>query len=330
MVSRSQDDLIESVVEVISDYRQGEIDPPTPEHVERWINQFDKAVRAPILAELGHVLRQTYVPRATAERRLTSIIESTKLTGKDRCSFWKSANFMDIQLGGNSQHEMLDIFSPRLAGSCGFGVDDCGSTSGVYIYLDDISFSGYRVLNDLQEWMRTDAPPSAEVHIVVLAYHTYGQYQANDKLIKAASAAGKKIKFHWWTFREVEDQKRHMYASEVLRPTEIPNDPLARAYVSGIKSAGYDVILRKPGGPSNVFSSEAGRHLLEQEFLRKGLEIRKLCPNLPKTHHPLGYSRLQTLGFGALHVTFRNCANNCPLVFWVDAPWYPLFPRKNN
>jgi hypothetical protein len=39
---------------------------------------------------------------------------------------------------------------------------------------------------------------------------------------------------------------------------------------------------------------------------------------------------LQTVGFGALIVTFRNCANNCPLGFWVDDPWYPLFPRKTN
>lgn len=330
MASQSQDGLIESVVEIIADYRKGEIDPPTPVHVETWIKQFNQTTRVPILTELAHVLRTTYVSRERAEGFLSGIINSEALTGKDRCAFWKNVNFMDIQGGGNSQREMLEIFSSNLERSCGFGVDDCGSESGVYFYLDDISFSGNRVLTDLGNWLQSDAPASAEVHIGVIALHTYGQYQANDKLEKAVKAAGKNIKFHWWRFNVVEDRRAYMSSSEVLRPTMVPGEPLAQAYVKGIKSAGYEIVLRTPGGTNNVFSSEAGRHLLEQEFLRKGLEIRQMCPNLPKTHHPLGFSRLRMLGFGALHVTFRNCPNNCPLVFWVDDPWYPLFPRKNN
>ena len=39
---------------------------------------------------------------------------------------------------------------------------------------------------------------------------------------------------------------------------------------------------------------------------------------------------LETLGFGSLIVTYRNCPNNAPLALWVDAPWYPLFPRTTN
>lgn len=31
-----------------------------------------------------------------------------------------------------------------------------------------------------------------------------------------------------------------------------------------------------------------------------------------------------------LILTYRNCPNNAPLAFWVDAPWYPLFPRTTN
>lgn len=40
--------------------------------------------------------------------------------------------------------------------------------------------------------------------------------------------------------------------------------------------------------------------------------------------------KLVTLGFGSLIVTFSNCPNNAPLAFWVDSPWYPLFPRATN
>jgi hypothetical protein len=39
---------------------------------------------------------------------------------------------------------------------------------------------------------------------------------------------------------------------------------------------------------------------------------------------------LETLGFGSLIVTFRNCPNNTPLALWAGDPWYPLFPRITN
>jgi hypothetical protein len=83
-------------------------------------------------------------------------------------------------------------------------------------------------------------------------------------------------------------------------------------------------------GDSEIFSSEAGRDLLEQQLLKAGLQIREECQYLKENHRPLGYMKLKTLGFGSLLVTFRNCPNNCPLAFWVDDPWYPLFPRKIN
>ena len=39
---------------------------------------------------------------------------------------------------------------------------------------------------------------------------------------------------------------------------------------------------------------------------------------------------LESLGFGSLVVTFRNCPNNAPLALWAGDPWYPLFPRRTN
>jgi hypothetical protein len=53
---------------------------------------------------------------------------------------------------------------------------------------------------------------------------------------------------------------------------------------------------------------------------------------------PLGYDYLKSLGFGAILVTYRNIANNCPLALWWGDPnkayplnaWYPLFPRIVN
>ena len=115
----------------------------------------------------------------------------------------------------------------------------------------------------------------------------------------------------------------------MLRPTAIPNDPAVQAYVAAMR---YQPTLRTAGNPgtANLFSSDAAKILLEQEFLKTGVHIRQICPNLGDTQRPLGHMTLETLGFGSLIVTYRNCPNNAPLAFWVDAPWYPLFPRTTN
>jgi hypothetical protein len=55
-----------------------------------------------------------------------------------------------------------------------------------------------------------------------------------------------------------------------------------------------------------------------------------MCPNLNKYQRPLGNMLLETLGFGSLIVTFRNCPNNAPLALWAGDPWHPLFPRTTN
>lgn len=55
-----------------------------------------------------------------------------------------------------------------------------------------------------------------------------------------------------------------------------------------------------------------------------------MCPYLNEYQRPLGNMVLETLGFGSMLVTFRNCPNNSPLALWAGDPWYPLFPRKVN
>jgi hypothetical protein len=83
-------------------------------------------------------------------------------------------------------------------------------------------------------------------------------------------------------------------------------------------------------GALGNFSSADNRDLLEQEFLVKGAYIRTVCPHLNQYQRPLGNSLLETLGFGTTVVTYRNCPNNAPLVFWAGDPWHPLFVRKIN
>ncbi len=327
MSTRSQ--LLKSIATIIADYRKGEIDVPTPDHVETWIEQFDDDVQLPMLVELDHVLKRTYVSKKLVEAFLSKLVENEDLAGTDYCAYWEDVKFLDIQKAGNSQREMLDLFDGILRKKCGLEINDCGETPEDFLYLDDAIFTGGRVRTDLISWIQSDSPKKATVHVITIAFHRGGQYFAKTKIREAAQAEAKKIDIKWWRCIEIEDRRNSTDTSDVLRPTSLPDDDLVREYV---ESMGHKPVLRKPGnvGENKFFSSEEGRHLLEQELLKAGVRIRSECPHLNAYQRPLGNMVLETLGFGSLLVTFRNCPNNCPLAFWAGDPWYPLFPRKTN
>lgn len=324
-----RDDLIASILETTADYREGDLAPPTAEHVERWISQFGAEVQIPILREMDHVLKRTYFSRKGTRKFLAGLFKTEKLVGEDPCAFWKDVKFLDIQGGGASQKEMLALFSTLLQQKCGFGTADCGSSPKAFVYLDDAIFTGNRVRRDIETWIAKTAPAKARLHIVTIALHSGSQHYADVKIKEAAAAAGKTIELTWWRAIQLEDRKAHTTTSDVLRPVEIPEDEGVKAYVAAMR---YPPSLRNPGhvGENGIFSSDAGRQLLETEFLKAGVRIREMCPHLNQYQRPLGNMILDTLGFGSLVVTFRNCPNNTPLALWAGDPWSPLFPRTTN
>lgn len=321
--------LLDSIARTIQDYRDGILPQPITDHVERWVQQFDADVQVPILQEVRHVLQQTYFSKKRVMDFLRNLIYAENLAGNNPQEFWRSANFLNIQGGGNSQRDMLALFSEVLRSEFGFGIEACGRHNDVFIYLDDGIFTGNRVRYDLEKWIRNDASAKAKVHVVCIALHRGGYYYANQKIREAIRAAGKDIDITWGRAIELEDRKAYSGSSDVLRPTSIPDDQAVKAYVAGMQ---HEPTLRRAGNPgvAGLFSSDEAKILLEQEFLKAGVRIRQMCPNLTVYHRPLGYTKLETLGFGSLIVTYRNCPNNAPLVFWVDDPWYPLFPRITN
>lgn len=327
MSTRSE--LLESIAETIADYREGEVRKPTAEHVDTWVKQFDRDVQRPMLDEIDHVLKRTYFSKENVNDFLTALVNNKRLAGDNPCSFWENVEFLRIQRGGNSQREMLAMLDGILENRCGVKTEDCGETPSAYLYLDDAIFTGNRVRTDMGVWISSKAPNDAKVYVVTIAFHHGGQYFASKKIEESAKSVEKKVYVAWWRCIAIEDRKRYIDSSDVLRPTCIPEDEDVKAYVSALK---YPPVLRTPGnvGGIGIFSSEEGRHLLEQELLKAGTRIRSMCPNLNVYQRPLGNMILDTLGFGSLLVTFRNCPNNCPLAFWAGDPWYPLFPRSTN
>jgi hypothetical protein len=357
-------ELYNSIAEIIADYREGEISKPYPNHVYKWINQFNDSIQVPILEEVNHVLRRTYITKEHVRIFLTSLLNNRNLVKGEPRPFWGSVTFLNIQLGGNSQKDMLAIFDRVLVAQCGLITADCSVPDPnekiiwrpirnkyggfiyknhcpifeeisaplidrTYIYIDDIIFSGGRVSQDLKEWITHNAPDNITIHIITMANHRSGLIYANNEINKIIGLNNKNVKLMWWSSFDIEDRREYINSSNVLRPTTIPSDYIVQEYYNNLKCIQQ---LRNIGNAceNNFFSCETGRHILEQEFLKAGVRILADCQKLKGYQRPLGNSFHNTLGFGSMMVTFRNCPNNCPLVFWVGHPWYPLFPRKTN
>lgn len=317
----------EAIATIIADYRQGEIPRPTADHVDRWARQLAEENRERVLTEMVHILDKTYVSKADVERFLKQVVTSDKLTGSDPASFWKGVSFLRLQQAGNSQKDMLSLMDDVLYRTVGFKTVQCGANPQLYVYLDDGVFSGGRIKNDLKRWIERDAPAKAAVAVVVMASHTGGRYHADTEIAKAAEAAGKTIDVTWWRAMQIEDRRAYTDTSDVLRPKRIPAE--AAPYIDALD---YRPVLRTGNhvGSLGLFSSGETRDVVEQEFLKAGIDVRRRCPLLGEQMRPLGSTWLQTPGFGTLFVTYRNIANNAPLVLWAGNPWYPLFPRKTN
>lgn len=329
-----KESLLVSIADTIKTYREGELIQPTADHVGRWAKQFSADDQLLFLREFDHVIKRTFLTKEVVKSFLENLVRNEKLAGSDPAAYWAKANILTIQKAGQSQKEMVKLFAETLQKQCGLNLDTCGVEGGEYIYLDDVLFTGGRVVTDLQDWIVTQAPVKAVVNVIVIALHSSGSYYAKDvRLKKIIQNSGKNIKINFWRLVEPKNQKRQKDSSDVLWPVEIPAVPEVQAYVQGEEK--FPLALRVAGGSLGMFSSEVGRQILEREFLVAGVKIRSMT-QAPKDYiRPLGFGNFG-VGFGSIIVTYRNCPNNCPLAIWwgnsqlVPGPlsWYPLLPRK--
>lgn len=327
--------LLASIANTVSDYRAGELPTPTPDHIDRWVQQFDKAVRLPILSEMDYILSNTYLSKSCVEEFFAYQIDSEKLAGKDPKNFWASTHVLNIQKDGQSQKEIRLLFGSALKKQLGLDVDKCGKTRNINLYLDDFLFSGGRIGNDLSDWIENKAPKECTIHVLVIAVHGFGEWKCKDRLKRVAKKVNKKIELKFWAAVKLENRRMCKNASDVLWPATLPRDRDLREYMALEKKFPFEArkVLAEP--QTKFFSSEKGRQLIEKEMLLAGLRIRKNCQSPKNVMRPLGYSPFG-LGFGSTIVTYRNCPNNCPLAFWWGDPeknsghlqWYPLFARK--
>jgi hypothetical protein len=217
----------------------------------------------------------------------------------------------------------------------------------LYVYLDDCLYSGNRVLHDIEGWI-SNASEGTDLHLVFFALHTSGRDDYVKKRINPkATQQGVTVKF--WQLHEFHNSRWKPSQFDCFWSRSTSGDQLVDQYVQAVSKRRQNLqrslppLFRPDNMPTqdSIFSSSAARKIIELAFLKAGAYIVSL-PESPNTNiRPLGYEYLESLGFGAIFVTYRNIANNCPLaLWWGDANstnkehpfyhWYPLFPRIVN
>jgi hypothetical protein len=284
-------ELLETVASTIADYREGEISRPDAAHVELWLAQFPIEDQAPVLSEMAHVLNSTYISREAAKGFINGVTSSEKIAGGEPKTFWKAANFLNIQKDGDSQGDLLELFNENFSSRLGLKTEQCGG-GDQFVYLDDVIFTGMRAGNDLEPWIRDLAPKSATVHIIVIGYHEFGAWKMGERLKKAAADCGKSISVQTWSSVALENRMKYKNKSDVLWPVSLPEE--AKQYTTGK----FPFVSRAPGGASKIFSGESGRNALEQAFVRAGMRIRGFSENPSPALRPLGFSPFG-VGFGS-------------------------------
>jgi len=324
-----QNALLESIADTIADYREGQIPRPTPAHVEKWISQFDAGVRLPILQEMDHVLKKTYFSKDRVLDFLRGLLNAKDVTGNNPRAFWENAHFLNIQQSGSSQVEMLRLLDRILREEFGLSITNPGADSNEFVYLDDGIFSGNRIRTDLKLWIADLAPNVARVHVITMVQYTNGRHYAKTSITQLKETTRKDIDTFWCTGILLENRRGFKNSSDVLWPVGLPDDVETREYAKRLRPSPE---FRRAGqiGKNKLFSSDSARQILENEFLKTGVKIRRICPLLGEYQRPLGNMRLNSLGLGSLVVTYRNCPNNAPLALWAGNPWYPLFRRVTN
>jgi len=324
-----QNALLESIAGTIADYREGQIPRPTPAHVEKWISQFDTGVRLPILQEMDHVLKKTYFSNDRVLAFLCGLLNAKKVTGNSPRAFWENVHFLNIQQSGGSQVEMLRLLDGILREEFGLSIANSRTDSNVFVYLDDGIFSGNRIRTDLQRWIADVAPNAARMHVITMIQYTNGCHYAKTRISQIQESTRKDINIFWRTEILLENRKSFKNFSDVLWPVNLPDDAETREYAKQLR---HSLEFRRAGqiGKNKLFSSDSARQILENEFLKTGVKIRRICPLLGEYQRPLGNMVLRSLGLGSLVVTYRNCPNNAPLALWAGNPWYPLFRRVTN
>lgn len=330
------DKIAKKIEDILADYRVEDKLNPKKENILKWVSQFREVNQKIILEEMLHIFSRRYLTKSDINIFLEGLVKNKKLAGVKPKDYWSNVSLLAIQKDGDSQRMMNKKFNKIIKEELNIDLPENDLKKKYFLHLDDFLFTGNRLRTDLQEWFKT-APFEKRLDIIYIGYHKSGQYYLSQKWLKSNNK--KKIKIKFWRRIELENTTSCQNVSHILWPTkDICKYDDVKDYIALQSDCLFRDKSQKPNGycKDKLFSSEANRVILEEEFTLAGIKINKaMSDDKDKQRYwkPLGMSSFKGLGFGAMVFSYRNCPNNTPLAFWwgnwtEGSIWYPLFQRK--
>ena len=354
------EELIQSIYHITKDYKSGDSQDleagMSALRIRRWVQQFRENERMPILTEMEHILKTRYCSKRKVWNFLDRVVSKLSadlgfLSPKD---FLANTQVLDLQEKGKSQKVMLHIFDQVIQANYGVSLEYCGSRSKkISLYLDDVLCTGLTLVRNLKQWaenpFNNDATNKEAVingrTILICSYVFVHHKNFNKKVYELRRKVAEEFPDNMKLYRLVPIDNSIELGSKVqfIIPENCGQPASVIEYRNAIKNqvdqrADEKKWQRNPDDffrPSNVplteefFTSKANRVILENAFLRKGIEILNNGRSRINNMRALGYSlpSQKDFGFGALCFTWRNVPNNTPLVFWYSGgtDFFPLF-----
>ena len=332
--------LIGNLVNIAHDYNNCEFDE---EHVVKWLEQFPQVHHKVILRELNNILEKTYFSRDRVKDIVFELLNDREVIIGNIYDY----KFINPQILGGSQRDMLNLVDEVLDEQFNLTLEECGTEDSTsFIYIDDALYSGNRLRRDIEQWVESidDITKVERLCVLFLAAHERNLKFILDTISKLLPETEISI---WTEVSFKDDVKRSNNLFEAYLPIE--NEAYtdnAIEYVERVDNTRSDSqrqyipLFRKYGTYFNdqYFSNATNRNIVEKLFFEKGVSITNYAANPNPNMRAMGYDNSKTLGFGSYIITYRNIANNCPLVLWwgdLTATsginnWYPLFPRITN
>lgn len=333
--------VIHDIVEIIKYYRYGEIDLIDYRHVEKWILQFPSTLQNKILEETLFSLKKRYVSKEDIMNIFYEALDSKEIFGISIIDTLQNSHFIDEQLYGSSQTELLKLFSQVVTKKFNFKLENKLIHEAKHIfYIDECIFSGNRIIQDLTDFVNYYGIRDIEITVLVIGAHSNG-YDYIDKCLKY-KLRQRGIKFR--VYSEFFFNNYETSFSGVFFPKNNSLDENVINYCTKLinekqlKNNLHDIFRCFEDKENDLFSSRENRDIIENQFLEIGVSLIGDY-NKDEFVKPLGFSKFLNLGFGGYFITYRNIPNNCPIALWFDRgeiythsntskEWYPLFPRK--
>ncbi len=353
--------LINEIQDIIKDYRADEDLPTvimTTQRINLWVEQFDEGDREFILIELKNILSQRYCSKEKVKTFLKAVIDklTTDYGYQSLTSFLNETVFLDLQREGKSQKILLQLLAELITSSYNFDIQNCGQVRKKnFVYIDDILCTGNTLFQDIKEWseqkysdtktnLQSVTDNDANLIFAYVFIHEKNYFKKKAEMRHKINVdISNKLKMY--RLIEIENSEKNLNASlDFVYPLEINQPQIVTDYKTKIveqvdeytkryNSTSPEEFYRITGKPQTekLFTSHENRTRFENIMLKKGIEVLNNVNSRIENMRALGFSlpAHKNFGFGTLSFTWRNIANNTPLVFWyAGGGFFPLFVKN--